>query len=97
MVRCPTPYPKDMREKIRHARSLAMRQKQGGVPADVRWSGGRDNRGYEEEVRSKVRTFTLRASNQSPTVSNLLIISYTIQPTYKLYRLVSQAVIEFTP
>lgn len=44
-----------MREKIRHARSLAMRQKQSGGPADVRWSGGRENKGYEEEVRSKVK------------------------------------------
>uniref|UniRef100_A0A2C9JVF7 PDZ domain-containing protein n=1 Tax=Biomphalaria glabrata TaxID=6526 RepID=A0A2C9JVF7_BIOGL len=26
LVRCPTPYPKEMREKVRHARNLAMRQ-----------------------------------------------------------------------
>lgn len=74
-----------MREKIRHARNLAMRQKQSGGPADVRWSGGRDNRGYEEEVRSKVRTFTRKASNQSPIGSNLLITSFTVQPPNKLY------------
>ncbi|XP_022315458.2 uncharacterized protein LOC111119530 isoform X3 [Crassostrea virginica] len=54
LVRCPTPYPKDMREKIRHARSLAMRQKQSGGPADVRWSGGRENKGYEEETSALV-------------------------------------------
>ncbi|XP_048764128.2 uncharacterized protein LOC125672077 isoform X4 [Ostrea edulis] len=53
LVRCPTPYPKDIREKIRHARNLAMRQKLSG-PADVRWSGGRDNKGYEEETSALV-------------------------------------------
>ncbi|XP_005111171.2 uncharacterized protein LOC101857072 [Aplysia californica] len=29
LVRCPTPYPKEMREKVRHARNLAMRQMVG--------------------------------------------------------------------
>ncbi|XP_061166210.1 uncharacterized protein LOC133175097 isoform X3 [Saccostrea echinata] len=54
LVRCPTPYPKDMREKIRHARNMAMRQKLSGGPADVRWNGGRDNKGYEEETTALV-------------------------------------------
>lgn len=30
LVRCPTPYPKEMRAKVRHARNLAMRQMVGG-------------------------------------------------------------------
>ena len=29
-MRCPTPYPKEMRGKVRHARNLAMRQMVGG-------------------------------------------------------------------
>ena len=29
LVRCPTPYPKEMREKARHMRNLALRQSMG--------------------------------------------------------------------
>ncbi|KAK3089436.1 hypothetical protein FSP39_003580 [Pinctada imbricata] len=44
--RVPTPYPKEMREKVRHAQNLAKRQMMMG---DVRWHDGKENRGYEGE------------------------------------------------
>ncbi|RUS74107.1 hypothetical protein EGW08_018138 [Elysia chlorotica] len=42
LVRCPTPYPKEMRGKVRHARNLAMRQMVGGggVGGEVSSSAG---------------------------------------------------------
>ncbi|XP_076440955.1 uncharacterized protein LOC143280209 isoform X2 [Babylonia areolata] len=38
LVRCPTPYPKEMREKARHMRNLAMRQSMGEGAEASGWS-----------------------------------------------------------
>lgn len=47
-----------------------MRQKQSGGPADVRWSGGRENKGYEEEVRSKVKGFKRNGQKQYHSIES---------------------------
>ncbi|KAJ8306778.1 hypothetical protein KUTeg_015669 [Tegillarca granosa] len=57
LVRRPTPYPKEMREKMRHAQNLAMRQMIQGN-GDVRWNSGKENGGFEGEekfARDKAR------------------------------------------
>nr|KAG5714135.1 hypothetical protein BaRGS_020463 [Batillaria attramentaria] len=43
LVRCPTPYPKEMREKARHMRNLAMRQSLGDGAQPTSWSPHPDN------------------------------------------------------
>ncbi|KAK3596963.1 hypothetical protein CHS0354_033621 [Potamilus streckersoni] len=53
LIRCPTPYPKEMREKLRHIRNLQRRQNMlsNGEP---QWSKGEDNPAYEEQMRRQV-------------------------------------------
>ncbi|XP_021372189.1 erbin-like isoform X3 [Mizuhopecten yessoensis] len=72
LVRCPTPYPKEMREKIRHARNLAVRQKLTG---DGRpWRGGEDNKGFDREeklAKDKARMQQNRHSSPETFVLDL--------------------------
>ncbi|XP_033738235.1 uncharacterized protein LOC117325849 isoform X2 [Pecten maximus] len=85
LVRCPTPYPKEMREKIRHARNLAVRQKLTG---DGRpWRGGEDNKAFDRESghgivsssadHGDVRLREARIAKPS---------SPTLQETHRLYK-----------
>lgn len=42
LVRCPTPYPKEMREKARHMRNLALRQSMGDGAQASSWTSPAD-------------------------------------------------------
>lgn len=51
LVRCPTPYPKEMREKARHMRNLAMRQTLGDSTEPTSWSPHVDHKiVFQQEV-----------------------------------------------
>ncbi|KAH9523504.1 hypothetical protein Btru_040175 [Bulinus truncatus] len=93
LVRCPTPYPKEMREKVRHARNLAMRQMmnagenagEGAVGgSDTLDHAGRLSSGGDDEAnygydkgRSEVRMREARITK--PT-------SPKLQESHRLYR-----------
>lgn len=49
MVRHPTPYPKEMREKVRHIRNLSRRQMLTS-DGNEEWDQGEENLAYEKEV-----------------------------------------------
>ncbi|XP_070194314.1 leucine-rich repeat-containing protein 7-like isoform X2 [Littorina saxatilis] len=78
LVRCPTPYPKEMREKSRHMRNLAMRQSSGDGAQAASWSPraenmqsvppeGRANYSTEETIDVRVRDARI-SKPQSPSL-----------------------------
>ncbi|XP_050403943.2 erbin isoform X1 [Patella vulgata] len=72
LVRCPTPYPKDLREKARHARNLMQRQ----TKSDKDHYEGRENYGYEPE-----------GSTNSPILGREnKPVSPSLRETHRLYR-----------
>ncbi|XP_041357782.1 erbin-like [Gigantopelta aegis] len=78
LVRCPTPYPKEMRQKARHVRNLALRQTDEHLPCDQ----GEENFGYESEG--------YRHGDSSPDVrmreAHIMKSSPSLQETHKLFR-----------
>lgn len=57
LYRCPTPYPKEMREKARHMRNLAMRQSLGDGAQASGWSPHADNSIRIQQEVDKTGTF----------------------------------------
>ncbi|PVD23056.1 hypothetical protein C0Q70_16318 [Pomacea canaliculata] len=86
LVRCPTPYPKEMREKARHMRNLAMRQTLGSNSEPTGWTPeGSSSHSFQDQKDSsnfmygsgEVRVREARiAKPQSPS----------LQETHRLYR-----------
>ncbi|XP_069126655.1 erbin-like isoform X4 [Argopecten irradians] len=78
LVRCPTPYPKEMREKIRHARNLAVRQKLTG---DGRpWRGGEDNKAFDREEKLAKDKARMQQNRHSSPDTFVLDLSQSSRP-----------------
>ncbi|XP_071117140.1 leucine-rich repeat-containing protein 7-like isoform X2 [Haliotis cracherodii] len=81
LYRCPTPYPKEMREKARHARNLAMRQTMGEDGSQ--WEQGMENLGYESEEKQQKDKARMQQHRQSQEVEDETMSLLTPKPQKK--------------
>ncbi|KAL3868446.1 hypothetical protein ACJMK2_041253 [Sinanodonta woodiana] len=83
LIRCPTPYPKEMREKLRHIRNLQMRQNMltNGEP---QWSKGEDNPAYEET--SSMERLNLLSNEITDGGRHNKSSSPSLKDSHKLYK-----------
>ena len=73
LIRHPTPYPKEMREKNRHVQNLAMRKRMVG--GSVTWNDGAENKAFSDGEVTHVLSYKIFRNKNQNWISSCKLFS----------------------